>query len=363
MAEISPRFSALQNESVFESRIILRSRTGLVSVVADQTLRKGEKLPARKRINQKERPKTAQPYKYFGLDDAPKGKIIHLMKAKEILAHFRQKGLGGPNHEFSEEFVKSEIVGIARIYRGHQIQAATAPRVNVPRESFAAMAKTANELRELISNMGDVERIMFAGADVPRKLYLQARVGWLPQSLAMQRPDSESKWLSQLAAFAELSLKLLATYNQEVGPDVGGRTNVHTQSFNSPEYVLIGYAWSLFEKHKPGQATGGETGEFHQFVQEIYEYATGKGANEVGAPALINKIKEMLKPLRRYQRFIEDRRAAEKLKPLFFKKLRKGVPDAETMSLGRKYYAILARTDWDAVSALKNATVRRRYRR
>jgi hypothetical protein len=319
-------------------------------------------LSTRKKSNQKANPKSAQPYKIFGHDDKLKGDIVHLAEAKRFLAPFSQKTLGGPPNELSEEFAEAQIKDIAAIYNSHRTQVATAPRSNVPRDRLAELAKKADELHELISSMGDIERAMYEGADVPRELYSQAKVDWLPRSSVMPRPDSESKWLVQLAAFAELSRKLLAFYNQSVGPDVGGRTNAHNQLHNSPEYVLIQYGWKLFEKHKPGQSTSSETGAFHLFLQQIYEYATGKGADEVGAPALIPKIKQMIKPLREYERYIENVQLADKLEARFLKRLKKGASYAELKAIISELKGTIEKIDPNAASALNTATTRRRSR-
>jgi hypothetical protein len=200
--------------------------------------------------------------------------------------------------------------------------------------------------------MGDVERLMFEGADEPATLYARAKVDWLPRSSVATGPDSGSKWLDQLGALAEQTRSVLAIYNQKVGPDVGGRTNLHKELFNSPEYVLISYGWRTFENFKPGLANTSEGGAFHLFLQQVYEYATGKGANEKGAPSFIPKIKRMLKPLRAWAQHVEHLRIVEAMEATFLKqlasgtskaKLRKAIEDLEVMSskLDPKAYAML----------------------
>jgi len=311
---------------------------------------------------QKAKARSAQPYKLFGLSDQPRGDAVHLQNAKKFLAPFSQTSLSGPDYKLSEQFAEFQIKEIAALYNSHSIQAATSPRSNAPRERFAALARKATELHRLIATMGDIERAFYEGADEDRELYEQAKVDWLPRSSVTPRPDSDSKWLTQLAAFSKLSTKVLGIYNQKVGPDVGGRTSVHTEMHNSPEYVLINYGWELFEKHRPGEATTSETGDFHMFLQQIYEYATARGANEVGAPALIPKIKQMLKPLRDYQNYIQNSRLADKLDAKLLKGLMKGTPIEKLRPIANELKATLAKMDSNAVAALNKATTRRRAR-
>jgi hypothetical protein len=56
---------------------------------------------------------------------------------------------------------------------------------------------------------------------------------------------------------------------------------------------------------------GGLNNPFLIFLQCVYEYATGQGANEEGAPALLNKIKQMIGHLRELERIRERRDAAK----------------------------------------------------
>lgn len=178
----------------------------------------------------------------------------------------------------------------------------------------------------------------------------------------MPTPDSKSKWLDQLGALAELTRHVVAIYIRKVGPDVGGRTNVHKEFFNSPEFVLIRFGWDHFERFRPGQATTSETGDFHLFLQQIYEYATGKGANEDGAPALIPKIKQMLKPLRDYAVNIEYLRLAEEMEAKFLIRLMNGASTEELEASIEELDEISAKVDPKAASVLMASTTRKRVR-
>jgi hypothetical protein len=292
--------------------------------VAYQTLLKGERLSTSRTINQKKKAE----YKLFGHDDRPKGDEIHLQNAKAFLGPFHRASAGADQYELSEQCAEEDICGTAVVYNGHRQAAASAPRLNAPRQRLAAIAQKADELRDLIATMGEMERAMYEVAgqvkEVPHKLYSRAKGDWLPRSSVEPWPDSESKWLSQLDALSELSREVLAIYNQKFGPDVGGRTNVHTELFSSPEHTLIKYGWEIFERFKPKEASTSDTGAFHLFLQQIYEYATGRGANEDGAPALVPKIKRMLEPLRKYAANLDQLRRADEMEAQFLSRLTNG---------------------------------------
>jgi hypothetical protein len=96
------------------------------------------------------------------------------------------------------------------------------------------------------------------------------------------------------------------------GDDRGGRTNLYKDLHISPEYQLVTQGWYLFDFFKPGQAKGSLNNGFPIFLQYVYEFATGEGANEEGAPALLNKIKQMIAHLRALKPIRERVDAAEK---------------------------------------------------
>ena len=293
----------------------------------------------------------AKTYSIFGNDAGPKGKPACLKKAQRWL---------GPNCK------EGDVYEIAFIYNSHRIAAAAAPRPNIPGERLAAVAKKADELRELISGLGDIERVLFELAgqvkEVPRDLYRRANGKWLPASSVVSRPVSESKWIAQLRALSELSREVGAIYDRKVGPDVGGRTNVHKKLFQSPEEVLVKHAWYLFERYRPGQATTTEGGPFHRFVQEIYEYATGKGADESGAPTLSTKIKQMLKPLRDYEHNALLLKHAEELGAKILSKLASTATEEEFNASVQELKEAVGKIDPAASEALKNATKRKKDR-
>jgi hypothetical protein len=293
----------------------------------------------------------AKTYSIFGNDAGPKGNPVLLKKAQRCL---------GPDCK------QDDVYEIAVIYNSHRLAAAAAPRPNIPRERLAAVAKKADELRELISGLGDIERVLYELAgqikEVPRGLYKQAKAEWLPVSSAVSRPVSESKWIAQLRGLADLSREVLAVYDRKFGPDVGGRTNVHKKLFQSPEEVLVKHAWYLFERYKPGQATTTEGGPFHRFVQQIYEYATGKGADEDGAPTLSTKIKQMLKPLRDYQHNVLLLKQAEELSAKMLSKLASTATVEELNASMQELREAVGKIDPGASQALKNAAKRKKDR-
>ena len=215
--------------------------------------------------------------------------------------------------------------------------------------------------------MGDVERAFFEAAglmkDVPRKLFLRANAHCLPHSSVEPRSDEHSRWLDQLDALGALTRVLIEIYAENFGPDVGGRTNVHTDHFNSPEYHLILGGWYLFDRFKPGSATSTETGPFHIFLQQIYEYATGEGANETGAPALLPKIKQMLGPLREVEATKEELRLAGALNSQIMRQFLSDASLDEIEASIKAFREQLANVNIASVSDLKTATTRKRARK
>jgi hypothetical protein len=57
-------------------------------------------------------------------------------------------------------------------------------------------------------------------------------------------------------------------------------TNLFKETFGSPDRNLVTACWPVFERFRPKQAKGTEHGAFHEFLKNIFEYATGLDPEE-----------------------------------------------------------------------------------
>jgi hypothetical protein len=64
--------------------------------------------------------------------------------------------------------------------------------------------------------------------------------------------------------------------------DKGGRKNVFGKMFGSPRELLAREGLSLFDLFSEKKGTGYDGGPFHQFLNDVFEYATGRDPEVLG---------------------------------------------------------------------------------
>jgi hypothetical protein len=74
-----------------------------------------------------------------------------------------------------------------------------------------------------------------------------------------------------------------------------------------PRWRLVIDCLYIYSTYKPGEATASEGGSFHQFVWDVFEYATGK---EGETHAKVDQwVRKLVVPSRRIDELEEQRRA------------------------------------------------------
>jgi hypothetical protein len=246
-------------------------------------------------------------------DVEPRGGPEPLEAALKCLGPFVGGKIGQSAAE-DKQFAEHEIFELARSYNWHRLLSAQFPRSKVVKKSLDELISGTALAFRAIQGLDDHARFMFAAcADHSRfsKLHSEANGKALPRCSFNGLSDRASPWLIQLNALHQLALQQRELFQMIVGEDRGGRSNLHKDLHISPEYQLIERGWYLFDFFKPGQAKGTLNNSFLIFLQSIFEYATGQGASEEGAPALLNKVKQMIGHLRELQRIREKSDAAK----------------------------------------------------
>ncbi|MBR0746544.1 hypothetical protein JQ582_21635 [Bradyrhizobium japonicum] len=93
--------------------------------------------------------------------------------------------------------------------------------------------------------------------------------------------DKESLWVQNLLELRSGAKRVAAEFrrsrsgNRTDPVDKGGRTNLFKEGFGAPERNLVVSGWNVFEKFQPKQAKGTEHGALHEFLKQVFKYATG----------------------------------------------------------------------------------------
>jgi hypothetical protein len=247
-------------------------------------------------------------------DVEPRGDNEALQAALACLGPFTGGKVGKSAAE-DREFAELQIYEISRFYNWERLLQAEFPRSKVVKDSLDEIIRGTAAAFRAIERMDDFTRFMFeACAHNPNfsELYDTSDAQGLPLSSYRSQSDRDSPWLVKLNALHQLATAQKSVFEEIVGDDDGGRSNLFTDLHISAEYQLVERGWAVFDLFKPDQAKGTLNNPFVTFLQSIYEYATGKGASEEGAPALLNKIKPMIAHLRERKRILEETDATEK---------------------------------------------------
>jgi hypothetical protein len=129
----------------------------------------------------------------------------------------------------------------------------------------------------------------------------------LPKPETAEMPASDGPLVERLRALAEYvdrRLEEFTGWDEEEGVsfDRGGNTNLMKERFGPPTWHIVKDCWYFFENCRPGEATASETGPFLQFVNCVYEYATGEIEEN---STLLNWIKKLARLLRHHDKLLQ----------------------------------------------------------
>jgi hypothetical protein len=241
-------------------------------------------------------------------------------KLQEVLSHlapFDRRSAAAAIHDgliweeagekfgISEELATQLIRQAAEDFNRSQYLSLDAPRFSHLMQTLNRFVAAVDVLRE------EIEALDFFALHllhhVPEydtrwgALAVGANIEGLPRPVA-QHNGRSSQWLQQLESLSHYTKEKLdaairsRSAEGRDSSDKGGNTNLWKETFGPAAWSLVTDALKLFDIFKPGQATGTEGGPFHSFVLAIYEYATGKEAEE---HAKVNDwIKKLVKPSR-----------------------------------------------------------------
>jgi hypothetical protein len=204
----------------------------------------------------------------------------------------------------------------ARRFNTEEYLACAAPRFKYVVERLKETQRLADELAGHLDSLDDITRheLQHAGTNTEhqrqfRALMEAADANGLPRA-STDKTGSAASWvdrLRRLSSYAEVtSVNLVCWRGQRNLSEIdkGGNTNLWNETIGIPRWGLVNDAIQIYETFKPGEATGTESGPFHQFILALFEYATGREGNKHA------KVEDWLKKLVPAHR--KDKRAEAK---------------------------------------------------
>lgn len=275
-------------------------------------------------------------------DYPPKGKLESLNAALSLLEPFQKnpsidpiehsKGwvsstdwIIGTLGRLGRKEAKLRIVETAVAYNNHLAYEQRAPRTKDVLERLRKIQEHALEISDILKNADEYTlhaihqylSIRFSDKYLNNdKLPELATTpsGFFVSSIAniSSAFEAASQWNDLIAGLALMAQKGSDMYANEWGskgsgpPDPGGNSNSFVQTYGRAKWQLVNNTWDIFERCRPGEASGTIEGPFHQFVTGIYEFATGHAEERSSLETPVKRVAKLKKRLDEANRELFD---------------------------------------------------------
>lgn len=162
-----------------------------------------------------------------------------------------------------------------------------APRFKHVRQDLHEVKQIIDLLRTALSNLNDITRheLRFTGSEGihDSRIMALAEIHALPQASNDESPPTDITWDARLGALSDHYQFTIERLAQERAKkrqvkDRGGNTNLWKETFGNPRWGLAIDSLTLFDAFKPDQARPAPGGNFHNFVLDVFEFATGSAS-------------------------------------------------------------------------------------
>ncbi len=211
-----------------------------------------------------------------------------------------------PKDQEATEFLFGRVNELARTFNEHEYLEQDAPRRKQVIEEMEALASIAAELANRLTKTSDLTRfyLQTGGSGLDDLLTADLESVDFRSLPRHSSPNDDGLWVKELTRLSNYFRFCLENFRHRKGigesekPDPGGDRTLFKELYGAPRWLLIHSAFALWELFRPGVASSNEEGEFHGFLINVFEYATGRDPDE---SKLVYWLKQTVPPLRRYQ--------------------------------------------------------------
>ena len=232
---------------------------------------------------------------------APAGSPEALAEAKKKLGPFEATHTSGRVCR-CERCAEERIRKLAMRFNKLRFAKKGAPRAKHVTRNLDGVARKSRELAAALKSLDDYSRDWLL---TPRKpvenepegslLFEKSKASELPPPSTVAPGDG--KFVEQMIAldhYVRLMSDRFEIWRLLNSPyaikDAGGNTNMFNQYFGSPDHALVIGAYHLYEDFKPDGVRKTEHGSFHQFVDQVFLFATGSPRGQTSLYACIKVL-------------------------------------------------------------------------
>jgi hypothetical protein len=234
----------------------------------------------------------------------PKGSREHREAAVARLAPHQGIWIrdDGTRQKLSLKFAVQCVEGIARMYNTNLYLERHSPRSSAVLKQIDRIKSRTDGLAQELNQLTYLTaRIIYGETEARSRKPARAAL-FEAADIAGIVPSgrTQSAWTRRLSALSK-TLQILA---QELPQDwerrglsvqdKGAKRTHFTELEGTAKWRLLTDSFHVYEGFKPGEGTGTEEGDLHHFVNEIFEYATGKEPKD----GLLRPLRDLLKPTR-----------------------------------------------------------------
>jgi hypothetical protein len=208
--------------------------------------------------------------------ERPKGGVGSADRAVEVLGPFAD-----PDGTLSEAEARLIVEKLARTLNHRLAVESDAPLIAHAIADLDRILELATQLSKALNSLDDVTRhiVRTGGGDIPgfidfrasRKNRNDCFPDWIHGDL--------TKFTASLNGFVS-HVDLTTAIFADRFASLGNNTNLYKRLIGTARTDLIQQGLLVFERFKPNQTKATVGGKLHQFLMRVFEYATGKRAEE-----------------------------------------------------------------------------------
>ncbi|MGY3032722.1 hypothetical protein ACVIIV_001892 [Bradyrhizobium sp. USDA 4354] len=205
---------------------------------------------------------------------------------------------------------KAGVKELAFVYNKDVIRSKDAPRAADVLREIEDIRAAVEVLRNAISSVNDFTRLAFSDVGGFASLHEREAPDRSGPCKGLEFYDGSREWKQSLTLLERATYAASDRFLEVRGLprgsiDKGGNTNLFKEYRTSAEYQLVVQGWSLFQRFRPNEAKGGEKSDFHNFLRDVYAYATRRDAEKYSG--VTSWLHALARPLRKLDELVAER--------------------------------------------------------